>query len=48
MALEALPSSMSREFGAIYEVPADAADLSFEARSLAAFGGDKARVALGL
>jgi hypothetical protein len=48
MSLEALPSSMQKEFGAIYEVPADAKTLTFEARSLAMFGTDKKKIALGL
>jgi hypothetical protein len=47
MAIEALPPSISKEFYAIYEVPADAKGLKFEARSLSAFG-DKTLVDLGL
>jgi hypothetical protein len=36
--LEPLPPDMEKEFYAIYEVPADAEDLKFQARALEAFG----------
>jgi zinc-ribbon domain len=46
MEMEALPSSMPREFWAIYEVPADATGLRFGARELG-FSPEKKYVALG-
>jgi hypothetical protein len=39
--LEALPSSMAKEFWSVYEVPADATGLKFVARELSAFGDTK-------
>jgi hypothetical protein len=47
MALEQLPASMTKEFGAVYEIPADATALVFQARALE-FAGDKKNVVLGL
>lgn len=47
LTMKALPAGMTKEFAAIYEVPADAKGLKFQARALAAFG-DKALVDLGL
>lgn len=44
--LESLPPSMLKRFSAIYELPADAAGLKFQARALSAFG-DKKKVVLG-
>lgn len=46
LAMEALPPSMAKQFAAIYEVPDDASDFSFQARALSAFGGKK-NIALG-
>jgi hypothetical protein len=46
IALEALPSSMGKQFAAIYEVPDDATNLSFQARGLGIFG-DKKLISLG-
>ena len=46
MGLEALPPDMKREFWAVYEVPADATELKFQARALSSFGG-KRLVSLG-
>lgn len=46
MTLEQLPASMTKEFGAIYEIPADATNLVFQTRALE-FGGDKKPVTLG-
>jgi hypothetical protein len=45
--LESLPPSMMKRFSAIYEVPADAKGLVFQARALSAFG-DKKKVVLGM
>lgn len=47
LTVEALPAGMTKEFWALYEVPADATDLKFQARALSAFG-DKKMVDLGL
>jgi hypothetical protein len=44
--LESLPPSMLKRFSAIYELPADATGLKFQARALSAFG-DKKKVVLG-
>lgn len=43
--MEALPAGMTKEFYAVYEVPADAKGLKFQARSLGVFG-DKALIEL--
>ncbi len=47
MGLKALPASITKEFQAVYEVPADAKSIKFQARALSAFG-DKKLVDLGL
>jgi hypothetical protein len=47
MIAEQLPPSMQKEFVAIYEVPGDAKELTFNARELG-FGGDTTAVNLGL
>ncbi len=47
LTLESLPPSIMKRFSALYEVPADAKGLRFEARELAAFG-KKQKVALGI
>ena len=47
LTLESLPPSIMKRFSAIYELPADAKGLRFEARELAAFG-KKQKVALGI
>lgn len=47
MTLEALPASIAKEFGAIYEVPADAKELKFQTRAMSMFGA-KRLVDLGL
>lgn len=47
MALEQLPASMTKEFGAVYEIPADATALVFQARALE-IAGERKNVALGL
>ncbi|MBK7580339.1 MAG: hypothetical protein IPI67_09065 [Myxococcales bacterium] len=47
LTLESLPPSMLKRFTALYELPADAKGLSFEARALSAFGARR-RVSLGL
>jgi hypothetical protein len=46
LGLEALPSSISKDFWAVYEVAPDSKGMSFEARALSAMG-DKKLVALG-
>jgi hypothetical protein len=46
MIAEQLPPSMQKEFVAIYEVPGDAKELTFNARELG-FGGDTTAVKLG-
>ncbi len=46
LSLEALPPSLAKEFWGVYEVAADSAGLSYQARALA-LGGDKKLVALG-
>lgn len=47
MTLEAVPSSLEKEFWAVYEVPADSEGLMFMARELA-FGGKTHPIELGL
>lgn len=47
LGLEALPSSLAKEFSAVYEVAADSGGLQFQARALSAFG-DKTLVDLAL
>jgi hypothetical protein len=47
MTLESLPPSIMKRFWAIYELPAGAKGLRFEARALAAFG-DTRKVVLGI
>lgn len=47
LTLESLPPSMMKRFTAIYELPADAKGLAFEARALSAFGA-KRKVSLGI
>lgn len=47
MTLESLPPSIMKRFWAIYELPAGAKGLLFEARALSAFGAKK-KVVLGM
>lgn len=47
LTLESLPPSMMKRFTALYELPADAKGLVFEARALSAFG-ERRKVALGI
>jgi hypothetical protein len=47
LTLESLPPSIMKRFTAIYELPADAKGLKFEARALSAFG-ERKKVALGI
>jgi hypothetical protein len=46
LGFEALPSSLTKDFWAVYEVAADSAGMNFEARALSAMG-DKKLVGLG-
>lgn len=48
MAMEQLPAGLPKVFSAIYEIPANAANLKFQARSFAAFRTTTKAVSLGL
>lgn len=47
MTMEQLPSGLPKTFSAIFEIPSDAAGISFMTRNFAAFGKDEKPVSLG-